>query len=35
MNAEESAIGELAESYRQELQLHGYRLLGSVDEARI
>jgi RNA polymerase sigma-70 factor, ECF subfamily len=33
MNAEESAFGELAESYRQELRLHCYRLLGSVEEA--
>jgi RNA polymerase sigma-70 factor, ECF subfamily len=33
MNAEESAFGELAESYRRELQLHCYRLLGSVEEA--
>jgi DNA-directed RNA polymerase specialized sigma24 family protein len=33
MNAEESAFGELAESYQLQLQLHCYRLLGSVEEA--
>jgi RNA polymerase sigma-70 factor (ECF subfamily) len=33
VSAEESAFGELAESHRRELQLHCYRLLGSVEEA--
>jgi RNA polymerase sigma-70 factor (ECF subfamily) len=30
---DESAFGELAESYRRELQQHCYRLLGSVEES--